>query len=95
MGIGEVWDLIAMQPMTNVLIALSHQLAGSLGWAIIVLTIIIRAVMLPLTLKQLRATKAMQSLQPQLVELQKKYAKDKQRLAKEQNGKELNQQGNY
>jgi len=83
-GIGEVWDLIAMRPMTNVLIVLSHQLAGSLGWAIIVLTIIIRAAMLPLTLKQLRATKAMQALQPKIVELQKKYAKDKQRLGAEQ-----------
>ena len=84
MGIGEVWDLIAMQPMTNVLIVLSHNLAGSLGLAIIVLTIIIRSAMLPLTLKQLRATGAMQALQPKMAELQKKYAKDKQRLAQEQ-----------
>ena len=84
MGIGEVWNLIAMQPMINTLIALSQYLFSSFGLTIIVFTIIIRLVMLPLTLKQLRATKAMQSLQPKLAELQKKYAKDKQKLAQEQ-----------
>jgi len=40
--------------------------------------------MYPLTLKQLRASTAMQALQPKIAELQKKYAKDKQRLAQEQ-----------
>ena len=37
-----------------------------------------------MTRRQLRATKAMQSLQPKLAELQKKHAKDKQKLAQEQ-----------
>jgi len=40
--------------------------------------------MYPLTRKQLNATKAMQTLQPKLTELQKKHAKDKQKLAAEQ-----------
>jgi YidC/Oxa1 family membrane protein insertase len=40
--------------------------------------------LLPLTMKQLRASKKMQDLQPQLQELQKKYAKDRQKLAQEQ-----------
>jgi len=78
------WDIIILQPMLNILIALSHYLFDSFGFTIIVLTIIIRGAMLPLTLKQLHATKAMQELQPKLAELQKKYAKDKQRLAQEQ-----------
>ncbi len=81
---GEIWDLIAMQPMINVLIVLSHYLLGSFGLAVIILTIIIRVLMYPLTVKQLRATKGMQELQPKLAELQKKYAKDKQKLAQEQ-----------
>ena len=84
MGIGEIWDLIAMRPMINVLIALSHYLFSSFGLAVIILTIITRVLMYPLTVKQLRATKAMQELQPKLSELQKKYAKDKQKLAQEQ-----------
>jgi len=82
--VGEIWDLIAMQPMINVLIVLSDYLLGSFGLAVIILTIVTRALMYPLTLKQLRATKGMQELQPKLAELQKKYAKDKQKLAQEQ-----------
>jgi YidC/Oxa1 family membrane protein insertase len=78
------WDLIVMQPMINVLIVLSHYLFSSFGLTIIVLTIIIRGLMYPLTVKQLRATKAMQALQPKLAELQKKHAKDKSKLAQEQ-----------
>ncbi len=80
----NIWDLIILQPMINVLIALSHYLYGNFGITIIALTIIIRFVMLPLSLKQLRATKAVSTLQPKLAELQKKYAKDRARLAQEQ-----------
>jgi len=82
--LGEAWNLIAIQPMTNVLIVLAHYLSGSFGLAIIVLTIIIRGAMFPLTLKQLHASKAMQELQPKIAELQKKYAKDREKLASEQ-----------
>src|SRR5512147_2128168 len=70
--------------MINVLIALSHYLFNNFGLTIIVLTLIIRFILLPLTMRQLHATKAMTTLQPKLMELQKKYAKDKQRLAQEQ-----------
>jgi YidC/Oxa1 family membrane protein insertase len=83
-GIGDIWNLIAMQPMINTLIVLSHYLFDSFGGAIIVLTIVVNALMLPLTLQQVRASKAMQALQPKLAELQKKYAKDSQKLAQEQ-----------
>ena len=81
---GEIWDLIAMQPMINVLIVLNHYLFNSFGLAIIAVTIIVNTAMLPLTLKQIRASKAMQDLQPKIAELQKKYPKDKQKLAQEQ-----------
>jgi len=84
LGIGEIWNLIAMQPMINILIVLSHYLFSSFGLAVIALTIVINGLLLGLTLKQIRATSGMQALQPKLMELQKKYAKDKQKLAKEQ-----------
>jgi len=82
--LGELWNLIILQPVINTLIVLSHHLFGSFGLAIIALTIIVNVLMLGLTLKQIRATKAMQVLQPKLAELQKKYAKDRQKLAQEQ-----------
>jgi YidC/Oxa1 family membrane protein insertase len=70
--------------MINIAIALSHILFSSFGLTIIALTIVIRGLMYPLTRKQLQATRAMQSLQPKLAELQKKHGKDKQKLAQEQ-----------
>jgi len=63
---------------------LSHYLGGYFGLAIIALTIIVNILMLGLTLKQIQASKAMQEMQPKLAELQKKYGKDRQRMAQEQ-----------
>ena len=59
-------------------------LFSNFGLAIIALTVVVRLATLPLTLKQLKATKAMQDLQPMLAELQKKHGKDKAKLAQEQ-----------
>jgi YidC/Oxa1 family membrane protein insertase len=84
LNIGQIWNLIILQPVTNVLIALSHYLGNNFGLSIIVLTIAINAVMYPLTLRQMKATKAMQDIQPKLAELQRKHAKDAQMLAQEQ-----------
>jgi YidC/Oxa1 family membrane protein insertase len=78
------WDLIAMQPMINTLIVLTHYLFDNFGLAIIVVTLAVNGAMYPLTLRQVRASKAMQDLQPKIAELQKKYAKDKEKLAREQ-----------
>lgn len=82
--IGEIWNLIILSPTINVLIILSQYLLNNFGLAIITLTIIVRVVTLPLTMKQLRATRAMQALQPKISELQKKYGRDKSKLAQEQ-----------
>lgn len=84
MDIGAIWDLIILQPMINGIIGLSDILFGSFGLSIIVLTFVIRGLMYPLTIKQLHATRAMQSLQPKIAELQKKHGKDKQKLSQEQ-----------
>ncbi|MBI2857424.1 MAG: membrane protein insertase YidC [Chloroflexi bacterium] len=69
--------------MVNVLVAITNTLWGSFGLAIVVLTVLVRLATLPLTMRQLRSTKAMQSLGPKLKELQKTYAKDKQKLQQE------------
>jgi len=70
--------------MINVLVVLSHYLFNSFGLTIILLTIVIRGAMYPLTRKQLQSTKKLQELQPKMREIQKKYAKDRQRRAKEE-----------
>ena len=47
--------------------------AGSYGMAIILLTIIVRMILYPLTVKQVKSMKAMQELQPKMKKLQEKY----------------------
>lgn len=60
-------------------------LAGieSYGVAIIVLTIIIKMIFYPLTVKQVKSMKAMQELQPKMKKLQDKYKNDPKRLQQE------------
>lgn len=82
-GVVGIWNLILLQPMLNFMILLSNVLFSNFGLAIIALVIIVRLIMLPLTLKQLRSTRAMSTLQPQMQAIQKKYAKDRQKLQQE------------
>lgn len=56
---------------------------GSVGLAIIVFTIFLKTLMLPLTVKSIRSTAAMQELQPKIKELQKKHSKDRQKVTEE------------
>jgi YidC/Oxa1 family membrane protein insertase len=84
----EYWDLIVYRPILNFLVLLSNILFSNFGLAIIALTIIVRGVMTPLILKQLRSSKkmsdAMKTLQPKIQQLKKKYAKDPRKLQQEQ-----------
>ena len=80
----NAWELIIQQPVINVLIVMSHYLADNFGLAIIALTVIVNLAMMPLTLRQIQSTRAMQEIQPKLAELQKKYGKDRQKMAQEQ-----------
>jgi YidC/Oxa1 family membrane protein insertase len=79
----NIWELIIQQPLTNVLIVISHAFGGNFGVAIIILTILVNLALLPLTLSQIRSSKKMMELQPKLAEIQKKYSKDRQKLSQE------------
>lgn len=79
----ELWNLAILDPVLNGLIALSSILFSNFGLAIIALTIIVRLILWPLTKRQLNSTKAMQSMQPKIQELQRKYGKNKQKLQQE------------
>jgi YidC/Oxa1 family membrane protein insertase len=59
--------------------------AGGASWAlsIVGLTVVIRAALIPLFVKQIKASRNMQLLQPKVKELQKKYGHDRERLAQE------------
>src|SRR4051794_5708474 len=60
-----------------------HIVGGSWGLAIIGLTIVVRAAILPLTLRQFRSMQALQRLAPEIKALQARHKDDKQRLNEE------------
>ena len=74
----QVWDAIVMLLATALQVL--HGVAGSYVLAIILLTIGIRFVLHPLTRKQLKSMKAMQTLQPQMEVLRRKYKDNPQQL---------------
>ncbi|MEA2161564.1 MAG: YidC/Oxa1 family rane protein insertase [Solirubrobacteraceae bacterium] len=53
------------------------------GWSIVLLTVCIRALLVPLTLKQFSSMQKLQRLQPELKALQARYKDDKQRQQQE------------
>ena len=76
-----------LQPLIDVfesILIFFHDTVGfGWGFAIIAMTVVVRAALVPLTYKQLKSMQALQRLQPQLKELQAKYKDDKQRLQQE------------
>jgi YidC/Oxa1 family membrane protein insertase len=61
-----------------------HNTVG-VGWglSIILMTVVIRAALVPLTLKQMHSMQRLQALQPEIKKLQAKYKDDKQRMNQE------------
>jgi YidC/Oxa1 family membrane protein insertase len=60
-----------------------YDLVGNYGLSIIVLTIVIKVVLLPLGVKQIKSMQAMQSIQPKVKELQKKFKGNKAKIQEE------------
>jgi YidC/Oxa1 family membrane protein insertase len=80
-------DANILQPLidiVNSVLVFFHDNAGlSWGMSIIALTILTRAILIPLTYRQLKGMRALQALQPQIKEIQAKYKNDKQRMQQE------------
>ncbi|MBS1889601.1 MAG: YidC/Oxa1 family membrane protein insertase [Actinobacteria bacterium] len=80
-------DANILQPLIDVansVLKFFHDNIGlSWGMSIVALTVCTRAVLIPLTYKQIKGMRAMQALQPQIKELQEKYKNDKQRMQQE------------
>lgn len=76
------WFFFVTKPM----FALLHWLNGiidNMGWSIIVLTVIVKAALLPLAYKSYVSMAKMKELQPEMEELKKRAGDDKQMLQKE------------
>jgi len=60
-----------------------YRFLGNYGWAIVLLTIIVRIPFIPLINKSQTSMKKMQELQPKLTELRERYKNDPQKMQKE------------
>ncbi len=76
------WFSIVAMPLFWVL-KFFYKYLGNYGWAIILLTILVRVPFIPILHKSQQSMKKMQKLQPLMAELKEKYKKDPQRLQKE------------
>ncbi len=82
--ISYIFHLIVVDPSTNAVVAIAHIFGGNLGIAIIVFTLVMKLITWPLTASQFKQSRAMQAIQPQMQELQKKYkGKDPKKLQSE------------
>ncbi len=73
----ELIDFIIVQPITNILFVV-YSLVGDFGLAIIIFTIIVKLCMWSLVKKQLHQTKLMKKIQPELAEIKKRAAGNRQ-----------------
>lgn len=78
---GDIWNGIVAG--LNFLLQAFYKFSGNYGIAIILLTLLTKLVLLPLTIKQTRSMIAMQKIQPEIRKLQEKYKDDKERLSQE------------
>ena len=82
------WDHYIVWNFIRAIQGLSHIFGNSYGWGIVIFTIIVRIIILPLMIYQMKSMRQTMELQPKLKALQEKYpGKDmesRQMLAKEQ-----------
>ncbi|TCM96803.1 MULTISPECIES: YidC/Oxa1 family membrane protein insertase [unclassified Paenibacillus] len=80
---GNFWEKNVVYYFALTLDKFADWFNGSYGLAILLITIIVRTAILPLTLKQYRSSKAMQAIQPQMAEIKKKYKDNPQKQQEE------------
>jgi len=76
----DIFRIILFQPLFNALIFFYNLTGGSLGVAVILLTVSIRLVFFPLFQKSLRSQMAMAGLQPELEKIKQKYPKKDEQM---------------
>ncbi len=79
-----LFNLIVFQPILNLLIWLYNVIpGGDFGYAIIALTLIVKLLLYPLTVSQIKQQRALQDLQPKIDEVRNRLKDDKDAQAKE------------
>jgi YidC/Oxa1 family membrane protein insertase len=78
-----IFQVIFYQPILNLLVFLYNIVPGhDLGVAIVLLTIIVKLALLPLSKQSIKSQKSLQDLQPKIDEIKKKYANQKEEMGR-------------
>lgn len=80
---GSLLNTFIYQPLYNLLIIIYNVIPyHDFGVAIIVVTLLLKFLLVPLSKKQIEAQRKMQELQPKIKEVQEKYKKDKEKQSR-------------
>ena len=80
----ELYNQILVTPFLNLLVWVLNAVPGhDFGVAIIIVTLIVRLILMPLSAKSLKAQRALQVMQPKLNEIKDKHKGDKQKQSEE------------
>jgi YidC/Oxa1 family membrane protein insertase len=74
MPIGFIWQTFLETPLINLMVLLSVVSFGSFGIAILLFTLLSRALLFPLTLRTLNSTRRLQEIQPEIERIKKQYS---------------------
>lgn len=88
-----MWDVVIVRPILNLLLLLYKYLGSETIIAVTLVTLVLRILVTPLMLKQQQAARKQQELRPKIMEIQKKYKDDPQKLMEEQRKLGLNPLG--
>ncbi len=81
-AISSAFHVVLYKPIFNLFIELYNIVPGhDVGLVILIITLLIRLILFPLTSSSIKAQQSLQSLQPKLDELKKKHGSDQQALA--------------
>lgn len=78
---GKIWQTFFWKPLYNGMIGALEITNKNLGWAIIILTLLVKILLFIPTQRGMEAQKKIQSVQPEIDKLKARYAGDNQKLA--------------
>ncbi len=89
MNITDLWNIILINPIVNILIAFYNGLnflhfPAAFALSVLILTILVRLALWPLTAAQLKSAKKMADLRPELAKIKTEHGHDKVRHQQEQ-----------
>lgn len=79
----QIWDTVILNPIFNVLV-IFYQLTSNLGISIVLFTTVLRLILIPLTLPQIKMSQKQRDIQPELNKIKEKFKYDKKKQAEMQ-----------